>query len=512
MSTRSQRLGKYELHERLGYGGMAEVWKAYDTQLRRFVAIKILHPDLRADPQFITRFKREAQLVASLHHPNIVSIYDFRTIFFPPESEHKTACMVMDYVEGQTLEDYMHLTSHKGTLPSTDEILHIFRPICDAIDYAHHEGMIHRDIKPANILLDKRVSKGSRRLQNSIGEPVLSDFGIAKLMGTSDSTLTGGIIGTPRYISPEQAQGRPGNEQSDVYSLGVILYEMFTGVSPFQGNNPLGIIRQHIEVLPTPPHLVNPDISPAVSTVIMRCLAKNPEMRFSNATAMVTALEDELSTSFSENSETYVYESNTMNEPTYVKATPSNVIRESLPQTGSSRFIPTGTQTQWSSPHINMLFWRSRKNLLITLGSIVTVLIILASLLFFVGQGKYNDIVYGYPRTFQTDAVVGHNDSTQHPSHFIALNLHGQVIVVEFPGGNPARSYVYLGPDMIANGDDLLPITLTFSDVNHNGKPDMIIHIQGRTFTFCNDGLKFMACSSSYEVNPNLLRLLYATR
>ena len=112
------------------------------------------------------------------------------------------------------------------------------------------------------------------------------------------------------------------------------------------------------------------------------------------------------------------------------------------------------------------------------------------------GVGKYNDIVYGYPRFFQTDAVVGHNDSPAHPSHFIALNLHGQVIVIELPGGNPTKSYDYVGPTMIANGDDRIPITLTFSDVHHNGKPDMFIHIQDHEFYFCNDGTKFVTCNA----------------
>ncbi len=112
------------------------------------------------------------------------------------------------------------------------------------------------------------------------------------------------------------------------------------------------------------------------------------------------------------------------------------------------------------------------------------------------GVGKYNDVVYGYPRYYQTDAVVGHNDSPAHPSHFVALNLHGQVIVIELPGGNPTRSFDYVGPSMIAKGDDLIPITLSFSDVHHNGKPDMVIHIQDREFIFCNDGTKFVTCNA----------------
>ncbi|HCP73219.1 MAG TPA: serine/threonine protein kinase, partial [Ktedonobacter sp.] len=154
MSTNSQRLGKYELLERLGQGGMAEVWKARDTLLQRYVAIKILHANLQEDPNFITRFEREAQLIASLHHPNIVQIHDFQ-ITRIPESTTPIAYMVMDYIEGGTLDEYIASTSARGKIPSPTQIVHLFTSMSLAIDYAHQQGMIHRDIKPANILLDK---------------------------------------------------------------------------------------------------------------------------------------------------------------------------------------------------------------------------------------------------------------------------------------------------------------------------------------------------------------------
>src|SRR5437588_12872232 len=170
MSTLTQRLGKYELRERLGRGGMAEVWKALDTQLQRYVALKILHADLQNDPSFITRFEREAQVIASLHHPNIVQIHDFQ-IAHPPESSSTIAYMVMDYVEGTTLAEYIRTTSRMGKFPSATEIVQMFASISRAIDYAHQKGMIHRDIKPANILLDTRHTT-----HNAMGEPVLTDF------------------------------------------------------------------------------------------------------------------------------------------------------------------------------------------------------------------------------------------------------------------------------------------------------------------------------------------------
>src|SRR5438270_1341196 len=204
MSTGPQRLGKYELQKRLERGGMGEVWKAYDTQLRRYVAIKLLHADLQANPDFVSRFTREAQFVASLHHPNIVQIHDFQ--FTGTGEAGTTAYMVMDYVEGGTLADYIHATSRKGLFPSAPDIVYLFTAISLALDYAHQRGMIHRDIKPANILLDKRnLPAGAQFIAPSLGEPILTDFGIARLQGAASSTITSSILGTPRYISPEQA-------------------------------------------------------------------------------------------------------------------------------------------------------------------------------------------------------------------------------------------------------------------------------------------------------------------
>lgn len=292
MSTNPRRLGKYELRERLGQGGMAEVWKAFDTQLQRYVAIKFLHANLRDDPNFVTRFQREAQLIASLHHPNIVQIHDFQVTSVPEvqkDASLPTAYMVMDYVEGQTLATYIRNTSGKGQIPAPADILRLFTSIGLAIDYAHQRGMIHRDIKPSNILLDVRNTTA-----NPMGEPILTDFGVARMMSVSSNTLSGALLGTPLYISPEQAKGYPGNERSDLYSLGVILYEMVTGVTPFRGDNPLDVMNQHANVLPPPPALINPRIPPALSLVILRALAKDPSARFPSASSMVAALAEAL--------------------------------------------------------------------------------------------------------------------------------------------------------------------------------------------------------------------------
>src|SRR5947209_4884690 len=229
----------------------------------------------------MTRFIREAQAIASLHHPNIVQVHDFQT---SSDSEHDSslAYMVMSYVEGPTLAEYIRATSHVGNFPSATDIIHLFNAIGSAIDYAHQRGMVHRDIKPANILFDSKQTSRSH-----LGEPILIDFGVVKLMDVAGiSTLGGFVLGTPLYMAPEQAQGQHGNERCDLYSLGIILYEICTGTAPFRGDNPSAIMVQHIIAQPTPPILINPNIPPALSEVILRCIAKDPAARFPSASVL----------------------------------------------------------------------------------------------------------------------------------------------------------------------------------------------------------------------------------
>jgi eukaryotic-like serine/threonine-protein kinase len=322
-----ERLGKYELLERLGRGGMGEVWKARDTQLRRFVAIKLLHADLQANPDFVKHFMREAQLVASLRHPNIVQVHDFQLA--DTQGSSIKAYMVMDYIEGGTLADYIRNTVRKGLFPPAADIVYLFTAVSLALDYAHQKGMIHRDIKPANILLDKTATMGK-----AMGEPILTDFGIARLQGASTSTVTRAMIGTPLYISPEQAQGRIVDERSDLYSLGIILYEMVTGITPFRGDSPIAIIMQHMQERPTPPALINTNISPSLSTVVLQSIAKDPEARFPTATAMTVALAQALNQPVPTN----------LNKPRSVNEQPDyNPLQPSAPSTGMTPHSPTLT-------------------------------------------------------------------------------------------------------------------------------------------------------------------------
>ena len=279
-AEKGNRLGRYELLERLGEGGMGEVWKAHDTQLQRSVAIKLLRTDISDDPEFAASFLREAQLVAALRHPNIVQIHDFQ---LADASTRGRAYMVMDYIEGGTLAAAFRMTVRRGVFWPANDIVELFAAISLALDYAHEQGMVHRDIKPANILLH-RPPAGSR----SPGEPILTDFGIARWQG-SGNTVTG-FVGTPLYISPEQAQSRPVDARSDLYSLGIILYEILTGKAPFYGENPLAIMLQHLHEPPPPPVLLNPRVSPALSAVVLRSIAKDPQQRFPSAAQMTTAL------------------------------------------------------------------------------------------------------------------------------------------------------------------------------------------------------------------------------
>ncbi|HEY4036620.1 MAG TPA: serine/threonine-protein kinase [Ktedonobacteraceae bacterium] len=289
MDTQARHLSKYQLIECIARGGMGEVWKALDTQLKRYVAIKLLHPSIQQYPDFITRFEQEARLVASLRHPNIVQIHDFkidnRKISYSSESEPPLCYMVMDYVPGETLADYIRNTSYCGQFPSASDIVYIFTVIGLALDYAHQCGMIHRDIKPANILLDQRIPTA-----RSMGEPILTDFGIARQRGVAGGTIIGSVIGTPKYIPPEQAQGQYDDPRSDLYSLGIILYEIMTGMTPFQADTPLAIVMQHLHEKPKSPELINPRISQALSEVILKSIAKDPNERFPTGAAMAVAL------------------------------------------------------------------------------------------------------------------------------------------------------------------------------------------------------------------------------
>ncbi len=262
-------LGKYEVLEHIGHGGMAEVYKGQHVRLDRPVAIKVLHPFLADEEGFVVRFQREARIVATLRHPNIMQVFDFDY-----HEELNIYYMVMEYIEGPTLKSMM---MEQEKLPVEDAV-RIGAAIADALDYAHRREMVHRDIKPANIMF------------TSEGEPVLTDFGIAKMMSLSGLTASGAMIGTPAYMAPEVGLGKKGTSTADIYSLGVVMYQMVTGQLPFESDNPMNMVMQHINDAPPLPAQLNPELPSTLEVVILRTLNKKPEERFVNAGAMASAL------------------------------------------------------------------------------------------------------------------------------------------------------------------------------------------------------------------------------
>ncbi len=259
-----QTLGKYQLIERMGRGGMADVYKGYQPGLDRYVAVKVLHPHLSEDPDFITRFKREAKSVSELRHPYIIQVFDF-------DIQGENYYMVMEYVEGgQTLKQLLQDRAARGERLPLEQALDIVSKLADALAYAHGLGMVHRDIKPANVLIP------------SLDRPVLSDFGIARIIGQTGLTGTGTMVGTPAYMSPEQGKGERGDARSDIYALGIVLYEMLTGRPPYDADTPLAVILKHINDPLVPPRNLVGSLPDPVERIVLKCLAKNPDDRYAS--------------------------------------------------------------------------------------------------------------------------------------------------------------------------------------------------------------------------------------
>jgi serine/threonine-protein kinase len=259
--------GRYRIQRKLGAGGMADVYLAEDQELGRRVAIKILNSRHGNDDQFIERFRREAKNAAALNHPNIVSIYD------RGEAED-TYYIAMEFLDGRTLKE---LIVSRGAAPINVAIEYA-RQILSALRFAHRHGIVHRDIKPHNVLVD-----GEGRVK-------VTDFGIARA-GTSQMTEAGSIVGTAQYLSPEQARGTEVDPRSDLYSLGIVLYELLTGKTPFDGETPVEIAMKHLSNAPKPPSKLRPDIPPELDMVVLRALAKNPDDRYQSADEMEADLE-----------------------------------------------------------------------------------------------------------------------------------------------------------------------------------------------------------------------------
>ncbi|MBF1053898.1 Stk1 family PASTA domain-containing Ser/Thr kinase [Parvimonas micra] len=285
--------GRYEIIEKVGIGGMAIVYKAKDIYLKRIVAVKVLKEQYLDDKEFIKKFVIEAQSVANLNNQNIVKIYDVGQHI---EDGKIFNYIVMEYINGKTLNE---LIKDKGRLNST-AVVSISKQIANALDCAHKHHIIHRDIKPHNIIIDENLNVK------------VTDFGIARIATSSTITYTSSVLGTVHYISPEQAKGKFIDEKSDIYSLGVVMYEMVTGRVPFDTDNAVGIAMQHInEPLVEPIKLV-PNLEPWLNSIIVKCMEKTPENRFDSASSLIKALDDKhidnnQKVTFNDNSDRAIY-------------------------------------------------------------------------------------------------------------------------------------------------------------------------------------------------------------
>jgi len=276
-------LSKVEIRQRLGRGGMAEVYLGQHTTLNRPVAVKVLHSFLAGDETTRRRFRAEAQAVAALRHPNIVQVFDFDLVDDQPY-------LVMELLEGLSLDDYLTALHAAGRRLPPETTARLIASLAAALEYAHARHIVHRDIKPANVML-RRDGAGPLALDAPLpldADAVLTDFGVARLAQTASLSVSGNISGTPAYLSPEQAQGKPVDARSDLYSLGVVLYEMLAGQLPFDAPDEtiFSLLLKHIHEPPPP----IPALTPAVQAVVDRALAKRPEDRYQRAGDLATEL------------------------------------------------------------------------------------------------------------------------------------------------------------------------------------------------------------------------------
>lgn len=271
VSLEGQTLGKYRVLDQLGHGGMAQVYRAYHPQLDRYVAIKAVRSDLAEEKEFLARFRREAQAVAALRHPNIVQVFDF-------DAQGDVYFMVMELLEGDTLKARLSDYRLRGERMPLGEMARVLLDVLEGLGYAHGEGMVHRDIKPANIMLTRR------------GQAVIGDFGIAQIVGSTRHTVSGALMGTLNYMAPEQGLEGRSDARSDIYSLGIVLYEMLTQRTPFDADTPLAVLMKHLnDPLPLP-RKVDPSIPEPFERVVLKALSKRPQERYPGAKEMAQAL------------------------------------------------------------------------------------------------------------------------------------------------------------------------------------------------------------------------------
>ncbi|HMB25657.1 MAG TPA: serine/threonine-protein kinase, partial [Anaerolineales bacterium] len=265
-------LGSVHVHDLIARGGMAEVYMGTHESFGQ-VAIKVMRGAFEKDSDQLARFHREAEVIETLQHPNVVRMFDYAILDEAPY-------LVMEYIRGPSLAIHLKKLHEKGQRLPAEVVAHILKSIASALDYAHSRGIVHRDIKPANILLRSQteVIEPGKSLPTDV-EPILTDFGLVRLLDSTMHTTTGAVSGTPTYMSPEQARGEKVDKRADIYSLGIVLYEMLAGTVPFQADTTFGMLMKHIN---EPPPLIK-RISPPLQAVVDRALAKDPALRYESA-------------------------------------------------------------------------------------------------------------------------------------------------------------------------------------------------------------------------------------
>jgi len=383
-----QKLGKYEITQLIGHGGMATVYKGHQGDIDRNVAIKVLPPHPGQDDQFVERFRLEARTIARLQHPHILPLYDYG-------DDDGVLYLVMAYIEGGSIHDRVR----RGAMPSL-EVDRMIKQIAGALDYAHRQGVIHRDLKPDNVLLDRE------------GHALLADFGIVKLIEGSPSgsslTVTGGLVGTPAYMSPEQAQGLVLDNRSDLYSLGVVVFEMLTGKQPYLADTPMQVVFKHVSAPIPPARDLNPALPAGVDDVMRRILAKNAEERYSTATAFAEDLSRALrgEPTNTPSTGTYIF------PPGMVQANPptQSATNTPPPETGVYPPYPPGTGQYPPGtyppgtmyPPNTTIITQPGTNPLVLLGGFAIIAILLVVVvLIVVNQNRPPDVLIAPPGTLQ---------------------------------------------------------------------------------------------------------------
>ena len=339
--------GRYRIDDVLGQGGMSAVYKAIDPNLKRVVAIKLIHSHLSTDPSFVKRFESEAAAVASLRHQNIVQVYDFN-------NDNGVYYMVLEFVPGETLQDRMKRLSESGRQLPLEDALKYTQNISDAVGYAHQRGMVHRDIKPANIMLDMQ------------GQAILMDFGIVKILGGEGHTSTGAVVGTARYMSPEIIRGEVADHRSDIYSLGVTLFEMLSGRPPFVADSAMTLMMMHLNDPVPSVRDFRGDIPAEIVAIVEKCLVKDQNTRYQPASELSADLRRAIghladrSTSTMVNVRAPVLETSVVSPRVDDKNVPTTLEPAPAPQSWSQPVVqspPPATTPPSSSKRPNRMIW-----------------------------------------------------------------------------------------------------------------------------------------------------------